>query len=98
MVLILLPVIYKLGARRLELNLSRQSVGEWFSTIKQAPDICRKLGGSPSLLDSFPEQRKGGHWETYWRLRAQSEQAGNNGIGRNGAMAGGIGYYAYFAP
>jgi hypothetical protein len=34
-----------------------------------------KLGGSPSLLEDFPEKPKGMHWHTYNRLRQKADQA-----------------------
>jgi hypothetical protein len=39
--------------------------------------IRTKLGGSPSLLEDFPEKPKGMHWRTYYRLRQKAHDAEN---------------------
>jgi hypothetical protein len=31
-----------------------------------------RLGGSPSIIDPFPEKPLGMHWSTYHRLRAKA--------------------------
>ena len=43
-------------------------------TLK-AQRIRMKLGGSPSIMDEFPEKPKGMHWHTYNRLRDEAEAA-----------------------
>jgi hypothetical protein len=37
--------------------------------LGKAPKIRMRLGGSPSMLEGFPDKPKGMHWETYDRLR-----------------------------
>jgi hypothetical protein len=37
--------------------------------------IRMKLGGSPSLVEDFPEKPKGMHWRTYDRLRQKANEA-----------------------
>jgi len=39
--------------------------------------IRTKLGGSPSLLEDFPEKPKGMHLRTYYRLRQKADDAEN---------------------
>jgi hypothetical protein len=34
-----------------------------------------RLGGSPNLLEPFPEKPRGMHWQTYNKLRATSQIA-----------------------
>ena len=45
--------------------------------LSKAQEIRRRIGGSGSLLDPFPDKPKGMHWATYWRLRGQSVEAAN---------------------
>jgi hypothetical protein len=34
-----------------------------------------KLGGSPSLVEPFPDKPKGMWWRTYWRLKREAQEA-----------------------
>lgn len=43
--------------------------------IGQAMKIRMQLGGSPNLLDPFPDKPKGLHWRTYHRLRKLHDAA-----------------------
>ena len=43
--------------------------------MEKARAIKQRLGGSANLAEPFPEKPKGMHWETYCRLREQSEDA-----------------------
>jgi hypothetical protein len=45
--------------------------------LSKAQKIRRRLGGSGSLSDPFPDIPKGMHSQTYWRLRKTSERAAN---------------------
>jgi hypothetical protein len=37
--------------------------------LGKAQKVRMRLGGSPSMLEGFPDKPKGMHWETYDRLR-----------------------------
>lgn len=43
--------------------------------LRKAQKIRRKLGGSESTFDPFPEKPKGMHWRTYERLSAEAEDS-----------------------
>ncbi len=43
--------------------------------LRRAQDIRRRLGGSASMFDSFPEKPKGMHWDTYMRLHDRAREA-----------------------
>lgn len=43
--------------------------------LSKCQAIRMRLGGSPSLFDSFPAKPKGMHWRTYDRLRTEAEYA-----------------------
>ena len=43
--------------------------------LYKAQKIRRGLGGEPGLQHPFPEKPKGMHWQTYRRLRRESEDA-----------------------
>ena len=45
--------------------------------LSKAQRIRRRLGGSGSLSDPFPDIPRGMHQQTYWRLRETSERAAN---------------------
>ena len=44
---------------------------------RRANTIRRKLGWEPGILNGYGDKRKGMHWRTYWRLRAQHGAAAN---------------------
>jgi hypothetical protein len=50
--------------------------------LMKAQKIRTRLGGSPSMIERFPDRPKGMHWKTYHRLRAAHDQAADR------AMAG----------
>ena len=43
--------------------------------MTRTQDIRMKLGGSPSLVEPFPDKPKGMWWRTYWRLRGEAQEA-----------------------
>ena len=43
--------------------------------MRKAQKIRRRLGGSPTLGDPFPDKPKGMHWNTYRRLLREIEEA-----------------------
>ena len=43
--------------------------------ISRVQKIRMKLGGSPSLMDPFPEKPRRMHWRTYLHLRARAQAA-----------------------
>jgi hypothetical protein len=45
--------------------------------LLKAQAIRQKLGGIPCIADEFPYKPKGMHWRTYWRLKAQADEAEN---------------------
>jgi hypothetical protein len=45
--------------------------------VTRAQAIRRKLGGTVSLFERFPEKPKGMHWSTYQRLRMKAVEAQN---------------------
>lgn len=59
------------------LTYASQQVQRYDRLMMKAQAIRERLGGSANLLELFPEKPKGMHWETYQRLREESEQANN---------------------
>jgi hypothetical protein len=43
--------------------------------LEKAQKIRMRLGGSPNMLDAFPDKPKGLHWRTYDRLRRAHDMA-----------------------
>ena len=43
--------------------------------LEKAQKIRMRLGGSPNMLETFPEKPKGLHWRTYDRLRRAHDMA-----------------------
>lgn len=41
--------------------------------LTRVQDLRTRLGGSPNMLELFPEKPKGMHWRTYDRLRRQHD-------------------------
>ena len=52
-----------------------QREAEYYRELRKAQKIRRKLGGSESTFDPFPQKPKGMHWRTYMRLSAVAEGA-----------------------
>jgi hypothetical protein len=68
---------------------SRQAFSLAYGTQNEAPrhrqlskaqEIRRRLGGSGSLFDPFPDKPKGMHWTTFLRLQETSERAANTSL------------------
>ncbi|MBP6963851.1 MAG: hypothetical protein KBC96_05530 [Armatimonadetes bacterium] len=45
-----------------------QNESPWDRALSKCQNIRRKLGGTVSMADSFPDKPKFMHWRTYWRL------------------------------
>jgi hypothetical protein len=60
-------------------NLAYESQNETAHSraLTKAQAIRVKLGGEPGLIHDFPDKPKGMHWRTYYRLRAQADEAEN---------------------
>ena len=43
--------------------------------MRRSRKIRKKMGGGNNLLEPFPSKRQNMHWDTYWRLRIEAEQA-----------------------
>ncbi len=54
---------------------SQRERGGSVPALHRCQRIRRKLGGSPSMSEPFPEKPKGMHWKTYWRLHDQHDVA-----------------------
>jgi hypothetical protein len=48
--------------------------------VTKAQKIRRRLGGSASLMEPFPDKPKGMHWQTYERLRWMVRQTETTGL------------------
>lgn len=53
---------------------SQQEAARWRG-IGKAQKIRMRLGGSPNMLEEFPDKPKGMHWRTYERRRAAHDAA-----------------------
>jgi hypothetical protein len=75
-------------------NLAYQSQHDdaRFRALSKARKLRRRLGGSESTDDPFPDKPKGMHWRTYERVRAKGEaleeRADNLGWARLGRLLG----------
>ena len=58
-----------------DLTYQSQRDNKLYRALHQAQDIRRRLGGSASMLEPFPEKPKGMHWETYERLWWEHHEA-----------------------
>lgn len=56
--------------------------------IRRAQKIRMRLGGSPNLLDPFPQKPARMHWVTYWQLRESAEHAEIQAFQASGAWMG----------
>lgn len=55
-----------------DLNHQSQHEDYFDRQLTKAQGIRKKLGGSRSLAEPFPEKPKGMHWKTFGRLRCQA--------------------------
>jgi hypothetical protein len=60
-------------------NLAYESQNETAHSraLSKTQAIRVRLGGEPGLIHDFPAKPKGMHWQTYWRLKAQADEAEN---------------------
>ena len=58
-------------------NLAYESQNETTHdrALRRHQAIRMRLGGSGSLAEDFPDKPKGMHWQTYWRLCREAEEA-----------------------
>jgi hypothetical protein len=63
-------------------DLAYESQRENYATrlVTKAQKIRQRLGGSASLMESFPNKPKGMHWLTYERLRWMAREAETTGL------------------
>jgi hypothetical protein len=52
-----------------DLAYASQQESLWCRGLGKAQKIRMQLGGSPNMVDVFPDRPKGMHWKTYDRLR-----------------------------
>jgi hypothetical protein len=57
-----------------QLNYQSQREDAMNRALSKAQAIRKRLGGSGSMIESFPPKPKGMRWRTYRRLRASSEE------------------------
>src|SRR5277367_2262353 len=48
--------------------------------LMKAQKIRMGLGGSPSMMDTFPDRPKGMHWRTYHRIQATHDRAADRSM------------------
>ena len=46
----------------------------------KAQGIRIRLGGHPGVIYPFPDKPRGMHWQTYWRLRRESQEAAQGSL------------------
>jgi hypothetical protein len=46
-----------------------------YRALHKAQSIRERLGGSTNMMEPFPVKPKGMHYETYWRLREEHDEA-----------------------
>ena len=57
-----------------ELSYPSQQESDKYRALYRAQEIRAKLGGSPCIVDPFPEKPKGMHSRTYQRLQQEAER------------------------
>jgi hypothetical protein len=58
-----------------DLTYQSQRENKMYRALHRAQDIRRRLGGSASMMEPFPEKPKGMHWSTYERLWWEHREA-----------------------
>jgi hypothetical protein len=58
-----------------DLVYESQRENAMYRALHKAQSIRRRLGGSASMMEPFPQRPKGMHHETYWRLRVEHDEA-----------------------
>jgi hypothetical protein len=58
-----------------QLTYQSQQDSAKYRALHRAEDIRQNLGGSPCIVDPFPEKPQGMHWRTYERLALEATRA-----------------------
>lgn len=71
------PGKYFLCRHCYDLTYESQLENAMHRALGKAQAIRERLGGSSAanMMEPFPEKPKGMHWETYWRLREEHDEA-----------------------
>ena len=69
------PGRYFLCRHCYDLVYESQRENEMYRALHRAQEIREKLGGSPSMMEPFPEKPKEMHWSTYHRLWWEHHEA-----------------------
>jgi hypothetical protein len=56
--------------------------------LMKAQKIRMRLGGSPSMMDRFPDRPKGMHWKTYYQLHAAHDQSADRSMPGSSRVGG----------